>query len=203
MKVSSSFSVNEWAAEVCKLEGEIYAATYNIAVFLSAGPATKVLSHINKHKGHVLVGIPAFKSCQEYPNKCKFCLAKHTKGMARLAQLRDHYKEIDWAFVKESHAKFAVCDSTTILGGRNFSDSRYEDVTVTIEDTALADNMRAQWSVIAYHKYDIGTNAPLVFTAPYKGEIMADSKAIPEKYKAEIIKDQPQSDVALYWMTKK
>lgn len=203
MKISSSFSVHEWAAEICKLDGDIYVATFNIAVFLSAGPATKVLSHINNKNGHLLVGVPAFKSCQEYHNKCKFCLTKHAKGMIRLAQLRDHYRQIDWAFVRDSHAKFAVSNSVTILGGRNLSDSKYEDVSVTIEDQALADTMRAQWSLIAHHRFDIGTNAPIVFTSPYKGEIMADSSAITEQYKTEIIKDQPQCDVALYWMTRK
>jgi hypothetical protein len=195
--------VKEWAIAVASLPGKPLIATYNLALFQKHGPVSQILESIDQKGGSILVGVPAFKSCTDYPDRCRACLNKHKKSLLRMAQLREHYKNIVWSYVMDSHAKFAVGEKTVVLGGRNLSDSRYKDISVVLENEQLAAELVAEWSGINYAAYDIGTDGPLVFYGPYKGEIMADSSSIKEEFKAAIVKDRPQSDLAEYWMKHK
>lgn len=193
----------DWADAVASLNGPVYIATYNIAAFQSRGPVFRILESLNAKDTSILVGVPGFKSCTDYPHRCKACLTKHKKSLSRLVQLREHYKNIKWSFVKESHAKFAVGAPTVIIGGRNLSDSRFHDITVVYDDCTIAAQLVAEFETINCGAYDIGSNAPLVFQEPYRGELMADSSSIREEFKNEVIKNAPQSDIAEYWMKNK
>lgn len=147
--------IDNWADAVSKLSGDVFIATYNVAAFQSRGPVFKILEALNQHNTSIAVGVPSFKSCTDYPDKCRACLSKHKKSLARLAQLRDHYKNIKWLYVKESHTKFAINGSTAIIGGRNLSDSKFHDVSVAIKDPDLIWNLQNVWSNITYLTYDV------------------------------------------------
>lgn len=119
--------------------------------------------------------------------------------MKKLAELRDTYANIDWRFVRDLHAKFWVAGPLVITGGRNISDGKLADLSLVEKDPKLADALRLIWNEYASGAYDIGTKGPLVFTTPYKGEVLADSSTIPDEYRQEVIKVDPESLEAQFW----
>lgn len=183
----------------------IYSSTFNISSWEESGPAKSILREMNLRNSHLVVGIPFFRSCTgDYGRgRCRSCYQKHQKILTSLATLRDSYPKIDWRFVTNLHAKFLVAGSLIVTGGRNITDGDLADLSFAEKDADLAEQLRVIWHEYAAKAYDIGTSGPLVFTTPYKGELLADSSSISQEYRAEVIRAIPSCLEAQYWASEK
>ncbi len=180
---------------------QIHASTFNISTWENHGPVHSILREFNIRHAHVVVGVPFFRNCtgDQGKGRCRSCYTKHNRSMMTLAKLRDQYTDIDWKFVTNLHAKFVVAGSLTITGGRNITDGDLADLSFAEKDPVLAEQLREIWGGYAAQAYDIGTKGPLVFTTPYKGELMADSSVISQQYREEASKSYPDSTEATFW----
>jgi len=197
--ITDALDINRLIAKLPR-NAELFASSFNISTWLSYGPARLLLHELNIRNSHALIGVPEFKSCtgEMGMGQCKDCYSFHKKKISKLASLRNEYSNIDWRFVKNIHAKFLVAKPLVLTGGRNISDSKGNDLTFAVNDTALADELIKLWHGFTTKEYDIGTSGPLVFTMPYRGELMADSTSIPDDYKKEVATTQ-NNLVAGYW----
>lgn len=186
-------------------DAHIYCSTFNISSWEDNGAAKSILREMNIRNSHLVVGIPFFRSCTgDYGRgRCKDCYQKHLKTITNLAALRDTYTKIEWKFVNNLHAKFLVSGSLIVTGGRNITDGNLADLSFAEKDAQLADKLRQIWGEYAAKAYDIGTKGPLVFTTPYKGELLADSSSISQEYRAEVIRTVPNCSEAIFWTSEK
>jgi hypothetical protein len=196
--LTDSFDVNRVISKLSD-DAEIYASTFNVSTWLSNGPAITLLHEFNVRNTMLIVGVPDFKSCTGNQQTCQHCYRRHLKSIRKLASLRDRFSNIDWKFVREVHTKCVVAKPFVITGGRNVSDSRKGDVSFVDKDPALGDRLIEILKGYAAKAYDIGTNAPLVFTHPYRGELMADSDSITSEFKKEAIKIYDGNRAVEYW----
>jgi hypothetical protein len=80
----------------------------------------------------LLVGVSEYKSCRG-DIACKDCETQYVRQMVRLHSHADAFPEFRWRFTTELHLKCVLFQNgqsfAGVAGGRNFSDSKWADVT--------------------------------------------------------------------------
>lgn len=184
---------------------EIFISTFNIQRWITYGPATHILDSLQEKKSNIIVGIPKFRSCIRQPFGtrawCKDCYNSHHRTLKNIAKIKKIYDNIKWTIVKNVHSKFVVCDDQCVIGSRNITDGKSEEITIILNNKEISKNLHETWNEYTNTKYDIGENAPLVFTKPYYGELMADSKELTLNYKiAEVAKYKRNFEETRFWI---
>lgn len=91
-------------------------------------------------KVRILTGITEYKSCKGV-EKCLHCESLYIKSLFRLLEHATFFPSIKWRVNFHLHTKYTIFqhrDSISgILGGRNFTDSDWEDVTVVAQPSDI------------------------------------------------------------------
>lgn len=137
----------------------------------------ELLESMRKIKNvQMLIGLYEFKACKK--PTCMDCEWKYALDLIRHMNHAEKFPEFQWRITSASHIKCALFfykDRTAkgIAGSRNFTDSSWEDVTVTLDTdgiTKLDEHLQGMWS---------------------KAKILSDS------HLGEVLKDQGISEKAL------
>lgn len=84
-----------------------------------------------------LVGINHYRSCKGF-NYCEDCEKSYIRQLFRIMNHADAFPTINWRISTELHLKCCLFDydnmqSRGISGGRNFTDSKWADVSIELE----------------------------------------------------------------------
>jgi hypothetical protein len=85
----------------------------------------------------VLIGMPALIYCDKDDKKCKNCEIKFISYLERINHTAKHWKDYDWRIVDDMHMKYIGFYKGNkpvggISGGRNLSDSQWDDVSIIL-----------------------------------------------------------------------
>jgi len=94
----------------------------------------------------IMVGVPEYISCSK-DNRCKNCEHKYLHYMVRLLNHVETYPEFKWRMKLQFHIKcflfFYDGQVAGVAGGRNLTDSGYEDVTFPIDAKLCKDFLKS------------------------------------------------------------
>lgn len=94
----------------------------------------------------VLVGAYSFKSCTGQ-FKCKHCVENYLRGTVRLLATAEAFPTIAWRCLVGCHLKcvhFQFAESArVIVGGRNFTDSEWLDLSFVFESSKICHSVMA------------------------------------------------------------
>jgi hypothetical protein len=138
---------------------KIYIATYGVyAGILPDGRYTnewgqkytndigKILEAIPKTtEVQILVGINDYASCNK--RNCQSCEINYTKQLIRLINHAEKWPNYQWKYTANMHLKCFIAlygpgEALGITGGRNFTNSTWEDVTLDIQKQEIAQIMQ-------------------------------------------------------------
>lgn len=90
----------------------------------------------------ILVGLPMYRSCKGKHEVCKHCITSYAKIYSRLAKHQENWPSFQWRFHGELHLKCAIFDydnnkARTIVGGRNFTDSDWADISFALQQKQI------------------------------------------------------------------
>jgi hypothetical protein len=98
----------------------------------------EILDIIEAHcsKVYVLVGIPSLIFCDK-GKKCVDCVEKYIKYCDRIVKTAQHWPSFKWKFSQNNHSKYCGFMKSgkpigAIVGGRNFTDSDWADVSFDV-----------------------------------------------------------------------
>jgi hypothetical protein len=84
----------------------------------------------------ILVSIAPYKGCKGF-QYCKHCESKYVQQVMRLYNHAEQFKEFKWYLITECHLKCVIFKREGLIvgyaGGRNFTDSKWLDVSFGIQ----------------------------------------------------------------------
>jgi len=93
-------------------------------------------SLIGVSKVNIVVGLYPYSSCKGTV-RCVYCESRYVRGLLRLSSHKDHFSSFKWRVKPNNHLKsvLAIKDNSFegIVGGRNLSDSNWNDLTFRLE----------------------------------------------------------------------
>jgi hypothetical protein len=93
-------------------------------------------SLIGVSKVNIVVGLYPYSSCKGTA-RCVYCESRYVRGLLRLSSHKDHFSSFKWRVKPNNHLKCVLAirgnSFEGIVGGRNLSDSNWNDLTFRLE----------------------------------------------------------------------
>lgn len=113
----------------------------------------QILDKLQHIKTAIIVGIGEYKSCKGQKS-CLDCERQYAKTILRINNHALAYPDIKWRVTSKLHIKMVIFEHQNkiegITGGRNFTNSDWEDCTVVLDEkncNILKDHARKLWKL--------------------------------------------------------